>query len=187
MSDGPYKSLNMPPHWRRLAKRADLRAFAPAEICEALPPALAHDWKDDVPKELVQHVGEILRDDGALFPERTQRLEALRRVTAGHAFGCVLLECAVQVASSGATGPEAMVQAAAQALGIRASRGALQVEEHYCRKSTVPRAHKVRLRIDQAIASVAFSDLARQLLRHDPAPALRAPAKHHGIDEGVSL
>lgn len=174
--------------WRKVAERAANPAFAPEEICNALNPALAQDWNDDVPTNLIRGIDDILCDQQDLFKEeKALRLESLRPLTAGHGFGKLLLDCAIQLATNGEAGPEASAEAATNALAIRASRGARQVEEHYCRKSKAPRAHKVRARIEEGIGGASLADLARQLLKRQPAPASRTPAKQRGLDDGVRL
>jgi len=174
--------------WRKVAERAANPAFAPEEICNALSPALAQDWNDDVPINLIRGIDDILGDQQDLFKEqKVLRLESLRPTTAAHGFGKVLLDCAIQLATNGEAGPEAAVEAATNALAVRASRGARQVEEHYCRKSKAPRAQKVRARIEQGIGGASLHGLARQLLKRDPAPALRTPPKQQGLDDGVRL
>jgi len=188
MSDGPHKSLPMRPGWRRVAERAASPAYEPADICDALQPALARDWGDEVPGELVRGLDEILRGPQHLFrDEQVRRLESLRPLTAAHGLGVLVLECAIEVAIAGDGDPDALVTAVANALALRASRGALQVEEHYCRASRTPRAQNVRTRIDQGIGGTSFTDLARQLLNRQAAPASRSPAKQQGLDDGVRL
>ena len=44
MSDGPHKSLNMKPGWKKVAERADLAAFEPEQVSEKLMSALQDDW-----------------------------------------------------------------------------------------------------------------------------------------------
>jgi hypothetical protein len=188
MSDGPYKSLPMRRGWKKVAQWAENPAFAPEEICNAIIPALARDWNIDVPAELARSVEEILGVQQDLFKEqKVLRLESLRPITAGRGLGKVFLECAIQLAASGAAGPEAPVEAATNALAVRASRGAQHVEEHYCRKSTAPRAQNVRARIEQGIGNASLNDLARQLLKRDPALPSRTPPKQRGLDDGVRL
>lgn len=174
--------------WRKVAERAANLSFAPEEISNVLIPALAQDWNDDVSTDLVRGVDHILCDQQDLFKEeKALRLESLRPLTAGHGFGKLLLDCAIQLATNGEAGPEASAEAATNALAIRASRGAHQVEEHYCRKSNAPRAQSVRARIEQSIGGASLKGLARQLLKRDPAPASRTPAKQQGLDDGVRL
>ncbi|MGE3712096.1 MAG: hypothetical protein AB7G35_20820, partial [Hyphomicrobiaceae bacterium] len=59
MSDGPHRSLIMSKAWKRLAERADIKAFDPAEVCAAVPTALAEDWRD-LAREILTVVREVL-------------------------------------------------------------------------------------------------------------------------------
>jgi hypothetical protein len=188
MSDGPYKSLPMPPAWKRVAKRAANPTFAPGEICEALLPALERDWRDEVPPELVQGIDHVLGGPRPLFKdENIQQLESLRPITSAHGFGQDVLDCAIQLAIDGEGGPKTVEAAVANALAVRASRGAHQVEEHYLRSSQAPRAQDVRARIDEGIRSAPLTDLARQLLNRDSRPVPRNATKQQGLDNGVPL
>ncbi len=189
MSDGPHRSLNMRHGWKKLAERADNSAYAPAEITDAAAPALAQDGKEDVSAELARCVCEVLggQQDSLFRDEKVMQLEALRRVTAGHGLGQVLIDCAIQAAAKGKSGPAAAVEAAIDALNIWAARCARQVEEHYYRKSTLPRAQNVRARIEEGIRGVSFEGLARQILKLATEPVPRAPSKRSGLDDGVQL
>ncbi len=59
-----------------------------------MPAALEQDWRAEVPESLWRKVREIPCDSQSpLFgDQRSERLEALRRETAGHN----LLDCAIQ-------------------------------------------------------------------------------------------
>jgi len=188
MSDGPHRSLKMRRSWKKLAERADKHAFEPAEICDAVIPALAEDWNDGVPAELVRGVREVL--DGKQVPlfedQKPLQLEALRPLAAGHSIGQVFLDCAIELVMTRGAGPDALVQAATNALAVQASCGARQVEEHYYRKSTTPRAQNVRARIEEGVASASLDGLARQILKLSPSLTLRTTAKkQQGLDDGV--
>lgn len=119
--------------------------------------------------------------------QKLLQLEALKPLTAGHELGELLVDCAIQVAASGASGPEAAVEAAENTLSIWGARHARQVEEHYRRKSNAGRAFNVRSRIETALGAVPHSGLARQLLKMEAASAPRNVPKLTGLDEGVRL
>lgn len=71
----------------------------------------------------------------------------------------------------------------------RATRGARQVEEHYLRESSMPRAHRVRERLNEAIgmSDAAITGLAREILNLGTGHTERQPLRREGIDEGVGL
>lgn len=189
MSDGPHRSLNMRRGWKRLAERAANHAFEPAEICNAVIPALAQDWRKEIPADLARGITGVLEgQQTSLFnDQKLSQLEGLRPLAAGHSLGQVFLDCAIELARNGRTGSDASVEAATNALAVRASCGARQVEEHYCRKSTTTRAQNVRGRIEEGIASASLDGLARALLNPDSGCALPTSGKQQGLDDGVRL
>ena len=189
MSDGPHRSLNMPRGWKKLAERADNRAYAPEEVRDALPTALEQDWRAEVPDTLCRQVREILGDSQSslLGDDRAERLEALRRQTAGYPLGDALLDYAIQAAERGRTGDEAFREAAGNALCDRAASGARQVEEHYCRESTQRRAAHVRARIEAGVTQCDMAGIVGRAVGTDRTGGPRQPAKRTGIDEGVRL
>ena len=130
MSDGPHRSLKMPRGWKKLAERADNKAYATEEVRDALPAALEQDWRAEVPDSLWRKMREILGDSqSSLFGHQpSERLVALRRETAGHNLGNVFLDCAIQAAEQGRSGEEALREAAGMALSDRAVIGRRRVE-----------------------------------------------------------
>lgn len=188
MSDGPHRSLNMPRGWKRLAKRADNKAYAPEEVRDALPEALEHDWRAEVPDSFCRRVRDILGDNqSSLFgDQRAERLENLRGETAGHALGNTFLDCAIHAAARGRCGDEALREAAGNALTDRAARGARQVEEHYCRESTLHRAAHVRERIETGITQSDIDRIAGRLVGTDKSEGSQ-PARQTDLDDGVRL
>ena len=188
MSDGPHKSLPMRPGWKRLAKFGDNRAFAPEEICKAIIPALEQDCRREIAPEFVDALCSVFREqETSLFKDQIgPQLESLRQ-TAGSGIGRVVLEHAIRVTEQGGTGIAGLVEAATDALTDRASRGARQVEEHYCRKSSSPRAQKVRARIEAGIGGADIKGLARQVLKIDPRSSARPTLRQQGLDDGVWL
>lgn len=190
MSDGPHRSLPMRTGWRRVARRGDKTSFAIDEIGAALGPALKQDCREELPREFLRALMNICRDqEGSLFKETLEpRLEALR-TCAGPGIGRVVLEDAVRLAAEGKYGPDIAVTATENALIDRATRGARQVEEHYFRESTTPRAHRVRERIEQAIGNSKpdIRALARNLLGINDGSELRRPLRQMGLDDGVRL
>lgn len=189
MSDGPHSSLNMPRGWKKLAERADNKAFAPEEVRDALPEALEQDWRAEVPDSFCNKVRQILGDSqSSLFgDQRVERLEALRGQTAGFNLGNALLDYATQVAAEGGSGDEALRDAASRALSDRAARGARQVEEHYCRRSTQDRAVHVRQRIESGVSQSNIAGIAGRLTGTDRSEGSHRATKQTGLDDGVQL
>lgn len=175
--------------WKILAERADLEAYAPREVLDAVPAALEQDWKAEVPDEVLGHVRNVLDDQQPLLlgDDRLDRLEALRTAAAGFTFCGVVLDCAARAVSEGYCGDDAIKKAVTDALVDRAARCARQVEEHYLRKSNDRRAVHVRQRIEEGISRSALNVIAGQLLGLSAPTTTVAPKQKSGLDEGVEL
>ena len=188
MSDGPHRSLKMPRGWKKLAERADKEAFAPEEVRDALPEALGHDWRTEVPGNVCKSVRDILGDNQSSLVDdhRIAQLETLRGETAGYPLGSTFLDYAIETAARGRSGDEALREAVSKAVKDRAARGARQIEEHYCRKSTPHRAGHVRERIETGVKQSNFDDIAGWLVGTDKSERPRL-TKQTGLDDGVQL
>jgi hypothetical protein len=91
------------------------------------------------------------------------------------------------LSSSDVDGVTLIQEALKAALVDRANRGARQVEEHYLRNASAPRAINVRGRLEEGIACADLNELAARVLSVDPKTAPRGPLKQKGLDDGVSL
>lgn len=189
MSDGPHRSLNKRPAWKRVAEFADKRAFTQEEVGHAVAAAFADDWRVDVAPNIAECICDVLggQKDSLFRDQKIMQLEALRPLTAGRELAQVLLDCAIQRAVSGEPTADAAVEAASDALEIWGARHGRHIEEHYRRESTERRAHKVRDRIEQGIGGTPRAGLARQLLKLEPKTAPRTPPKQTGLDDGVRI
>ena len=188
MSDGPHRSLPMRRGWKRVAESADNKAFSAAEVRDAIVPALEKDCRGEISREFVEGLRTVCADREALLfkNDMAPSLEALRNA-AGAGLARVVLNYALQHAAHGHSAKDIPEKALTEALMDRAARGMWQVEEHYCRRSTTPRANKVRERIEQAIGGANIGSLASKILDSDAkAPATQAP-KREGLDDGVAL
>lgn len=189
MSDGPHRSLNMRRGWKQFAERADKKAYAPEEVCDAIPKALEQDWRAEVPDSLPRQIRAIMGDmQNSLFgDQRIAKLEALRSGIAGHPLGGVFLDCAIQAAANGKIGDEAVSEAASAALTDRAARAIRQVEEHYHRESTHSRAMNVRERMDSGVVQTDVAAIAENLIGTNKTAQPRTPANKAGLDDGVKF
>jgi hypothetical protein len=186
MSDGPHQSLPMRPSWRKVAERCDKRAYTAEEISQALAPALECDCCDDMTPQFLRGVRRIV-EEPSLFPnDAAQRLETLRP-QAGAGIGRSFLDNVNLLSSSDVDGVTLLQDALKAALVDRANRGARQVEEHYLRKASAPRASNVRGRLEEGIACADLHELATRVLSVDPKSTPRGPFKQKGLDDGVSL
>jgi len=191
MSDGPHKSLNMKPSWKKLAERADQTAFEPEQVAEKVIPALQDDWRDDGCDELVRNIRNLLgdmRQTSFFGNQKAAELEAARRdLAAGHGLRRLVLDHVIQACAKGHEGPDAQHQGINNALREWAARGALQVEEHYIRKSNETRATNVRERINEAVSRAPIDGFARHAAGLESQGPSRQSQKQQELDDGVGL
>jgi len=173
--------------WTRVAESADNEAFGADEIREAILPALEEDCRGEIGPEFFSSLQRVWADqEASLFKnDVAPSLEALRNA-ASAGLARAVLNYALQQAALG-NGPKDIPERALKdALIDRAAKGARQVEEHFCRESTTPRANKVRERIEQAISSADIGGVARRILDPESKSETQAP-KRKGLDDGVKL
>jgi hypothetical protein len=186
MSDGPHRSLPMRPAWRRVAERGDKRAFTPEEISQALAPALEQDCRDDMSPEFLSGIRRVVEEPSLFRDDVAARLEALRP-QAGFGIGRAVLDNVGLLSVAEADGFAVVQEALKAALIDRANRGAWQVEEHYLRESSAPRANNVRGRLADGIGCLDLDAITARVLSVDPRRPPGAPLKQKGIDDGVRL
>jgi hypothetical protein len=188
MSDGPHRSLPMPPRWKRVAERCANVAFSMDEITTVLVPALRQDCESQMSPEFIDGIRNVFEDQGtSLFKDDPKpRLEALRDV-AGCGIGATLLNNLMELSPSGAAEVNDFATAMSAALEDHAARSARSIEEHYYRNATAPRAVNTRKRLDQSIASSPLAALARQILKLDEKAPARQTVRMQGLDDGVRL
>lgn len=189
MSDGPHRSLKMNRPWKRVAECADNTAYSIAELAGAFLPALDRSCRDEVPEGVWRGLKASFTDhQQTLFADqKIERISALRMQASGLPLGCALIDAAIQAASNGAHGEDALVEVTTRALAQRAARGNKQVEEHYYRKSSEQRTERVRGRLENGLRQAALATLAQQHLNIGAAPKVSRSAKQAGLDDGVQF
>ena len=189
MSDGPHKSLQMPPGWRKLTERAANSSFDPAQIAELVPDALGDDWQHERCDDLIREIRDVLNDNrqGSLFGQQPEeKVEALRKVSAsGYPLRRLLLECVTQAVESRLSAADAIATGTERALGERLARGSLSAEEHY-RRAHSDKTSTVRSGLQQGAAAVSLKALTNRLLKVGGSSPPPAP-KRDGLDDGVPL
>lgn len=190
MSDGPYRSLNMRPGWKALAKRGQLAAFDANDVADAVCPALEADWSAEISREFVTELRAFCdMRQTSLFDETSETLNRLRRLGFAHGtLGMVVADFAVQARQDGQHGAQALRSAIQGALLDRAACNVRGVEEHYHRESTAYRAQFVRSRLESGVQNAAarIAAMAERLAGGQPA-GRSALAKRTGLDDGVGL
>lgn len=188
MSDGPHKSLRMRRGWKRVAEWADNSAFEGEEVQEAIITALDGDCRSEITPDFMTRLIDVCDGQAlSLFGNALALgLEGLRPV-ARYGMERVVLEFAIQTSEGGVRGTDIPVKAVVDALIDRLARNARQVEEHYCRRSNLPRAGRVRQRIERGADRETLERLARGILKREPGSQDRPSAKRDGLDDGVRL
>ena len=131
----------MRPGWKRVAESGDNPNFATEAVSAAIIRALELDCIHELPPIFFDALRTICADgENSLFHDHFgSRLETLR-AEAVSGMACMVLDEATRLAAAGERGMNVAFKALDGALNDHATRGARQVEEHYLRKSTQPRA-----------------------------------------------
>ncbi|MFO1100774.1 MAG: hypothetical protein U1E81_21595 [Xanthobacteraceae bacterium] len=187
MSDGPHRTLPLRHAWKRLAKRADKRAYDSRDVIDAICPALERDCAVELTNDFMKKLRTVC-GSGQLFGEYTDGdIEALKRLAAGRgSLGGVVADFTAEALATGKTGDQAVRYALDRALHDRMVRNARSIEEHYLRESSARRAADVRSRLENAIPKAGIGMLAAKLATA-PASSKAAPPKHQGVDDGVTM
>lgn len=188
MSDGPHRSLPMRKGWKKLAERGDGRLHSDEQVRDAVPLALTDDWREERCDDFMNHVKDVLlgSNQDTLFQlTKNETVDALRKLPgSGYPMRRILTDALIQAVEDGHLGGQAILKGVADALAIRCSARARQVEEHYLRASNERRAVDVRMRIEDGASRSDFDAIARQFCKLEKAPPAN---KYDGLDEGVQI
>jgi hypothetical protein len=190
MSDGPYRTLKMRPHWRQVGKRAYQLAYDHPDVVDAICPALERDFAWEVPTGFIKELRVFCADiEPSLFGDNDYVLDRLKQTASGRgSLGNVIADCAAEALANGKNGDDAVRSALKEALTDRLVRHARAMEEHFLREAGTQRAGDLRTRLTNAIASSGASiDALAQKLTTQPASSASGPPKHQGLDDGVVL
>ncbi len=185
MSDGPWKSLPMRPHWKQVAKQAENEAFSIEELSGTLEVALSKE-AEELPLDAVCRA-VLPSDQGVLFrPDLDGEFEALLRDHPGLKGVQTLVTYLRNQEAHGSSGREMVESAVADTLEECALDHSRAIQEHYHRKrpsSTVP--VNVNRRLDDARSRCDFPGLASRLVAPSGSSASSpGPAKRSGLDDG---
>jgi hypothetical protein len=188
MSDGPYKSLPLPPGWKKVARWAERQTSSHEDIGSVIGPAIAQDWEREDVAGLARRVCQIFNDaQDSFLTSKSNELERLLPETSDSALKQILVNCAIKRAEAGETGIEAALKATQDAINVHLARNERSIEEHYCRKWGEGRGKDFRARVDASASTVSPSALARTLLGVEAAVPTRMPSKQTGLDQGARL
>lgn len=189
MSDGPYKSLNMRPGWKKVAEIAEKPAFPLEDVGANMDMALSKDCRLELTSELIKGLQEnFMSPQQILFPEEIQKnIEILRNHAKGHPLAFNLVDNLEYQINNGAMGWGAVKEAMVNTLIDHTKRSARQVEEHYFRDPDRPRAVDVRERMKEGLKLVSFFEIVNQTLGIETKKNEPPASKKKGLDDGVQL
>jgi len=176
--------------WKAVAEVADTAASSLSEVVPRMLNALSKDWREEISPRLLSALRDMFAraEQVMMFPEdRCAELDRLSRAAVGLPLARVFIECADRVLAGGQYGEAGMEAAARSALELHVTRGVRQVEEHYLRESSAPRAGRVRDKLEQAASGCDLTGWARRLTRIDQGPTTVRPPKNDGLDDGAPL
>lgn len=176
----------MRPHWRQVARRAEIGAFSQDELSDAFQAALLKD-AEDLPVEAVCRA-MIPEDQGVLFqPDLNRLFEDLRRDHPGSKPVDTLVTSLRDPESVELSATEMVVLAVADTLHEVAHDYSRAVAEHYYRKSGSSQA-PVDRRLTTALRMCDFQDLASRVVAGSGSSGSSSgPAKRSGLDDGPLL
>ena len=187
MSDGPHKSLPLPPHWKKFAERIYKPAFSILEMTDAATDALLRDFSTEVPHGVLEELREVLyHEQPTLFGEQGQQLETLQKQADGYPLRRVFLE---NVANADKThsSDDMLIEAIRRSVLDLMARRARQIEEHYYRQPKKLEDVNVRERIESTCKELDEATIAHRLLGDNQIASFERTTKQHGVDDGVPL
>ena len=191
MSDGPFKSPLSKKCWQPVADRAANENFTLAELQEAIPSALAGEFRE-LPAEFKRLLERTFHDDEAdrlIDPRETGELERLRREGAGFPFATIILDCIEDSMEQGQKGATARVKGTAAAFEQCYCEEARSIEEH-AQRDQLDKAvsQTIRERLDQATLSGSrLEEIAGALWNPNETPLPRSTPIHKDIADGPPI
>ena len=183
MSDGPWRSPPLGPHWKQVATRLETDAFTLAERREALEAALLQA-AEGLPLNAI--LGMVPNGQGHLFG-LSEMIEALRRDHPGSKIVQTLLTYVDATENGAPLGRGVVESAVADTLNGCLLETSRSFEEHYIRKKQASWG-PVEARSEAVREAVDIRRLASRIVADSGAPArVRRPPKRSGLDEGPQL
>lgn len=189
MSDGPHRSLPMGRRWKKLAKCLDNASFSVDDLCERRDSAILGEFKREVSDTLLSGLREVLcsSDQGSLFGPSGDEIENFRIHTSGSPVGNLLIDCVIHEVNLGACGEAALAAACKETANEIFDRHGRGMAEHYQRETGAKRASRFQTRIRSVQDGRSMDALVDRIVQGGRALAIRAPTRHTGLEDGVSI
>ncbi len=183
MSDGPWKSLPLGPHWKRVAKRLETDVFTLAERREALESTLEKE-AEVLPLKAVLRM--VPNGQGHLFG-LSETIEVLRPDHPGSKIVQTFLTYMSATETDAASGRGLVESAVADALNECLLENSRSIEEHYIRKKQATWG-PVEARFSAVREAIDIRGLASRIVADSGSSVrTRHPPKRSGLDEGPQL
>lgn len=174
MSDGPYRSLPMMRHWKKVAKFAENYAFTDSECAEILRYALKKDFRNVI----LKNIQNVLYK-GLPFKElMIEDLESIRKSCDLTVAECDLIDNTIQSIYADNLNFDGILNESCE-IYMRAE--AKSIEEHYLRKKS---NLNMRDRLKRIIDICVRNNITKEMIIQKKP---RRIAKCAGIDEGPIL
>jgi len=189
MSDGPFRGLNLNKAWKDFVKRADNEAFSSKEVSEAVPPALQKMWQQEVSKEFMSRLKDLLKPDQyQMFGSDVEyALNKISTECMNSSLETILMDCAVNEAAKNGITDKTLITVCEEALKDRASREMRRVEEHCYREGYEITGKNVRARMQEGFENTNFQAIAESVSDKNKSASFTKIIKKIDLDEGVPL
>jgi hypothetical protein len=174
--------------WKRVAERADKDAFSIEDVSAAIAPILEHDCRAEIDQAFLRDLRSMLDDpNGSLFKLDVKPLVDDLRINASSGMDRAIVANVSAISQQDVMGIDVLLQAVEAAVGDRVACTARQMEEHYLRKASEPRASHLRDRLEEGIAVTKMGEIAARILHPKHSQPREVRSKQSGVDDGVKL
>lgn len=185
MSDGPWRSLPMRPHWKQVAKQAERQAFSKNDIREVIAVALRKEAAD-IPLDSIRRAVVPNGQRVLIGPKLSGELDAIRRAHSGSKTTQALLDILNDRGINGSPRKELLQRALSDSLEECVEDHSRAIAEHYFRNCAVPKVD-VEGRIETAIQDLNIQCLALQILESPESQKSANVVRRAGLDDGPEL
>ncbi len=189
MIDGPYRTLHLPRHWKKVAEYAETPSYSSEEIESALKAAL----RKDVPQSDLKQIRRLAANScqEKLFPcGPLGQIKSEQKELGCSPLGRSLQKWVIIYAGPGKQPSVAAKLTLFSALEEHAQAMIYAIEEHYLAELErgKPPGEPISKRLQEAYQGIEFQDLASSLLYSSTEkPIVKPPTRRADLDYGPRL
>ncbi len=172
--------------WQRVAERAANAAYNAEDVGAALVPALEQDCREELRPGFMAKLRQM-GEKPVLFKEVVAGEIAVLRSEAAAGLERAVLDNLACLSETEMAGFALLKGAVAGALQTALNQRSRQVEEHYAREDSRPRAANVRGRLEEAGNCADLAAIAERVLGISPDKVPAKLRRKTGLDDGVQL